>query len=126
MKKSNKTISVSRLTAQLDKNNSYVRSYGEEGKVVVSQRGQAIIQMLSFLKDDSTIKAHRRYVRKNKHCVSYMRFLQFVTAFRDIIGTPHGQTLIKILDTNPKVTYQAVLRNALAYRELLASASEMY
>lgn len=117
--------SITTIAKTLTENTAYVRSYGETGKTIVSKRGQAIMEMLSFVKNDSLIKAHKRYKKKNKGAVSYIRFVQFVNAFRDIIHTTHGKKLIVLLDTMPSITYQSVLKNANDYSAFLDSAGEV-
>jgi hypothetical protein len=110
----------------LPTNNSFVRAYGDNGKVITNKRGQAIMEMLSYVKDGvPLIKSYKRYARKNKGAVTYARFAVFVGAFRNIINTKHGKKLIDILDTRPKVTYQGVLKNACAYAEYMETLTEV-
>jgi len=117
--------SITTIANTLTTNTAYVRSYGENGNTIVSKRGQAIVEMLSYVKNDSLLKAHKRYKRKNKGAVSYIRFSAFVNAFRDIIHTAHGKKLIMLLDTMPTITYQSVLKNANDYTAFLESAGEV-
>jgi hypothetical protein len=120
-----KSIAITTIAKTLTSNTAYVRAYGENGKTITSKRGQAILEMLSFVKNDSLLKAHKRYKRKNKGAVSYIRFSVFVNAFRDIIHTSHGKKLIMLLDTMPSITYQSVIKNASDYKTFLDSAGEV-
>lgn len=123
MKKSN---TITTIAKTLTTNTAYVRAYGENGNTIVSKRGQAIVEMLSYVKDgDSLLKAHKRYKKKNKGAVSYIRFCAFVNAFRNIVHTAHGKKLIMLLDTMPSITYQSVLKNACDYSAFLESAGEV-
>ena len=107
-------------------NHSFVRAYGENGKTITSKRGSAILLMLTFVKDGrSLMKSHKSYSRKNKNAVSYIRFVQLVRSFILIRDTKAGKNLIKILDTNPKATYESVLRVASALSEQVIANNEL-
>ena len=107
-------------------NHSFVRAYGENGKTITSKRGSAILLMLTFVKDGrSLMKSHKSYSRKNKNAVSYIRFVQLVRSFILIRDTKAGKNLIKILDTNPKATYESVLRVASALSEQVIANQEL-
>lgn len=115
---------MANLTKTLTTNKAFTRSYGIAGATFTSQRGQGIMHMISFLKENqSMMKAHKRYLRKNSTGVTYARFYQLVSAFKDIIHTKHGKELIKILGTRPEITYQSVVKNAFAYAEFMDTLS---